>query len=247
MRNEPNVIDQPRLRLFEHASAISGSSFDYAGIPPAGVTVLRAASSEIRTRIKRQIEAIIATGEQLRTAKELLQGRFVEWIGTELDMSVRTAQNYMRAAEVWGPECATVAHLPPNILYLTAAKSTPDEVRAEIVTAFKGGQLLCAATIEERVREARHKAEEERRTAKIPLEKRKRQAAAKKRREVERQKDWQERERRELADKAEGDRTAAELMRMLSPEAIRVLVRLLHSSWWVIDSAKRALGAAAEA
>lgn len=246
-RSELKVLEQPSLRLFEDALAVSAASFDYAGIPPAGILVLRAASTEIRTRIKRQNEAIIATGEQLRTAKELLQGRFVEWIGTELDMSVRTAQNYMRAAEVWSLECATVAHLPPNILYLTAAKSTPDEVRAEIVTAFKGGQRLDAATIEGRVREARHKAEEERRTAKIPPEKRKRMAAAEKRREVQRQREREERERQEQAEKAEGDRAAAELQGMLSPDAIRVVARLLHSPWRVIDSVKRALGAAAEA
>lgn len=247
MKSDLDVIGQATLRMFGHSPMTPSSTFDYAGIPPASVTVLRSASTEIRSRIKRQNEAIIATGEQLRTAEELLQGRFVEWIATELDMSVRTAQNYMRAAEVWGSECATIAHLPPNILYLTAAKSTPDEVRKEMVDAFKGGRVFDGAAIEDRVRVARNKAQEERRNAKIPPEKRRRLAAAKERRETEWEKECGERERREHAERVEGDRRAAELVGMLSPEAIRVVVQLLHSPWRVIDSAKRALGAAAEA
>lgn len=57
-------------------------------------------AERIRARIRRTAMDIIETGQDLIQAKQALgHGKFGEWIEAEFNMSLRTAQNYMRAAE----------------------------------------------------------------------------------------------------------------------------------------------------
>jgi hypothetical protein len=50
------------------------------------------------------------------------------WLHAEFDLSERTAQSFMRAAERFGDKPAQIADLAPSVVALLAAPSTPDAV-----------------------------------------------------------------------------------------------------------------------
>jgi hypothetical protein len=69
---------------------------------------------------------------------------FLPWIETEFQWSDKTAQNYMRAAEMFGDKFETVSNLPITItaLYELAAPDVPEAVREEAVKAAKTGTKI---------------------------------------------------------------------------------------------------------
>lgn len=92
---------------------------------------------EIADRIRRvQNDNIISIGELLLIAKiKLKHGDFKSWAERELGIKARTAQNYMNAAEFVNGKSATIAHLPPTILYQLAAPSAPKDIVAKVIAA----------------------------------------------------------------------------------------------------------------
>jgi hypothetical protein len=100
--------------------------FDYSGLPDEAVQSLRLSVKAIHAI---QREAYIEIGNYLLAAKELLShGSFGPWLQFESGMSMRSAQNYMNAARFVERKRATVALLPPAIVYALAAPSGPQDV-----------------------------------------------------------------------------------------------------------------------
>ena len=92
---------------------------------PLSTDELTKIADVIRARIRRTVDDIIATGQDLTTVKDQLEhGEFLDWIKSEFQRSPRTAQRYISAA-VWAEgKSDTVSHLSPSKLYLLAAPST---------------------------------------------------------------------------------------------------------------------------
>lgn len=130
--------------------------FDYAGVPTADVTEIRAAAERIKIRMKRTAEDIIEIGRDLIAVKAKLQhGQFLPWIEAEFEMSEAQAQRFMAVAKKFGNQIPQFAGFQPSVLYSLA--SAPTEVVAQIETRVAAGQHVTVAEIARL--KAEHKAE----------------------------------------------------------------------------------------
>jgi hypothetical protein len=137
-----------RLRLPAPATP-----FNYDTLPAATAASLRKQAARIRDGVKATTAAIIEVGRDLIAAKQSLRdliaakqslehSQFCEWVEAECAFSVRSAQNYMRAAEFVEGKNATVAFLQPATVYKLSAKSAPPEVVQEVIERAAKGKVI---------------------------------------------------------------------------------------------------------
>ncbi len=94
---------------------------------------LRALAEQVRRHSRSSTKAIIAIGEALRDAKQHLEhGKFGEWVVAECGFTIRTAQNYMRAAEL-ADKSEIVSRLNPAAIYRLAKSATPPDVVTRVM------------------------------------------------------------------------------------------------------------------
>ena len=152
----------PNVRQLSEASQ-TVVSFDYDQLSPDIATEAREVASRIH---KRHRAYILETGQDLQRMKARLgHGAFGAWITAEFSMSDRTAQNYMRAAEVFSAKPEIVSLLPQITVYALAAKATPDDIRAEVIAKYDAGQPLNPREIVAQIDERRRLKQEESRRA----------------------------------------------------------------------------------
>ena len=100
--------------------------------------------------------SIISIGAKLRSVKAHLDhGQFGSWLSGEFGWSERTAQNYMRLAEVFGTKSETVAGLPPTLIYTLAAKSTPNEIREKVIADLEVGREIDCKAVMAKIKQSR--------------------------------------------------------------------------------------------
>jgi hypothetical protein len=129
-----------RGRLMLPAPAIP---FNYDTLPAATAASLRKQAARIREGVKATTAAIIEVGRDLIAAKQDLEhSQFCEWVEAECVFSVRSAQNYMRAAEFAEGKNATIAFLQPATVYKLSAKSAPPEVVQEVIDRAAKGKVI---------------------------------------------------------------------------------------------------------
>ena len=120
-------------------------SFDYATVSPEVARYLKGHASRLRRYISK---SIIQIGKDLLSAKRYLpHGAFLEWVETEAGINPRTAQSYMHAAEWAADKSATVAHLPPGLLYILSSASTPPKYVDEVILRVEAGERLTLAKV----------------------------------------------------------------------------------------------------
>jgi hypothetical protein len=98
-------------------------------------TSARSCGSAPRIREKNQAvnETIFDIGRTLNEAKGLLPpGWFLAWLQLKFDWPERTAQRYMRIARVLGDKTATVSDLGLRAMDALTARSSPEELLAEL-------------------------------------------------------------------------------------------------------------------
>jgi len=126
--------------------------------PRAEVLAKNAAS--IRQLGRRVIGDVIEIGRLLSECKALLgHGNWLPWLSDEFSWSERTARNFIQAYEFALSTSANVADLKLEVssLYLLAAKTTPQEVRVEVLRRAGAGEDLPHAEIKSMVCEARER------------------------------------------------------------------------------------------
>ncbi|MBR0695272.1 DUF3102 domain-containing protein [Bradyrhizobium lablabi] len=102
---------------------------------------LRALAEQVRRHSRSSSKSIIAIGEALRDAKDHLEhGKFGEWVVAECGFTIRTAQNYMRAAEL-ADKSESVSLLNPAALYRLAKPSTLPDVVARVLVMLESGAV----------------------------------------------------------------------------------------------------------
>jgi hypothetical protein len=132
IRKEKKPKPEPKVNYYL-AKKATGLAYDYALILPQHRAQVQAAALDIRSRLKRTVEDVIAIGKQLIAVKELLpHGQFGEWLDQEFKMSDRSARNFMYAAEQFGGKTEIISVLDVTTVYLLAAPSTPETARAEV-------------------------------------------------------------------------------------------------------------------
>lgn len=108
--------------------------YDYGQVDQASREGVIAAALDIRTHAARAKDSMIKIGLKLASVKGLLpHGQFSDWCETEFEMSQRSAQRMMQAAEVFGSKSDTVSLLSDSAMYLLSGPSVPEAAREEIV------------------------------------------------------------------------------------------------------------------
>ncbi len=198
--------------------------FDYGALPQEIAEEARVVAVRIR---ERGWTAIIETGHDLSGIKKKLgHGNFLPWIYAEFGMSERTSRNYMSAAKHFS-KSATVADLPPNLVYKLAANSTPDHVREEIVEQIEAGDITTPHTIAARLDAAMAEA-----ARGSPRHKRRtrRNSAALRRHQREQQETQQETTERRAAEVQ-----AANLVVSAVGDDLSALIALMHKAGGAIS------------
>ncbi len=113
------------------APAGSAGAFSYAQLTPEQAEVAQKAATAIRGVYQRSLSVI---GRHLLDAKEALpHGAFTAWAEQELGISERSARHYMQVARWLPGKPASVAALPPTVLYELSAPDAPDELVQEVL------------------------------------------------------------------------------------------------------------------
>lgn len=185
-------------------TTLAATPYDYSLLDAGGAEIARTAAKLIRLNMRKQIEAVIAVGQQLIAVKNALDhGQFGAWLKAETPFAETTAQNYMRVAEKIGPKSAMVADLPHKLVYQLASPLVPEETRQQIFARREAGERVEKEEITEIVSMAIYKAKE---AAKIAGEEERLSARAKRRRKAVREKERSDRDRREAEFKERRER-----------------------------------------
>lgn len=139
---------------------VDADGFDYASVNPEVARYLKGHAVRLRQYISK---SIIQIGKDLLSAKRYLpHGAFLEWVEREAGINPRTAQSYMHAAEWAANKSATVARLPPGLLYILSAASTPPKYVEAVVRRVEAGERLTLTKVRSELR----KIQEEEQSAK---------------------------------------------------------------------------------
>ena len=134
------------------ATAPPAVTFDYS-VDTKRSRDLKLVCARIKKATSTVADQIFAIGRDLIEAKVLVNhGKWRDWLAVEFGWSERTAQRFMRVADVLGSgKSDSLSFLEPTTLYVLSEKSA-DAVRDDIVKRIEGGERL---TDEEIVREVK--------------------------------------------------------------------------------------------
>lgn len=216
------------------------TAFDYNTLPSALRSELRAEADFIRAQVKMTVVTIIKTGKALSAIKgKLKHGEFSAWVESECGFTLRTAENYIRAAAFAEGKSETVALLPPATVYKLAAKSAPPEVAQAVIERLEGGATVTQSEIDRALGEARYQKREAARKA---------EQSARRKRSSKRQIELDEKRRdaEELRRNAEDQklqRAAAALMDEIGMDNSRLVVKALDGpgGWQLVEHLRRRL------
>src|ERR1700736_6443639 len=138
--------------VVEFGEGLPDAPFDYAPVPPANVSEIRMLVFRIKASRRRHVEAVHDVGAALLRAKELLgHGNFLPWLQAEFRWSERTANNYMSIARFFKGKTANFADLDIGAAAALAAKSTPPEIRDELLERAEAGEHISREEVKERI------------------------------------------------------------------------------------------------
>jgi hypothetical protein len=153
----------------EPYAGLRESNFDYAGMPAENVAEIDSLILRIRASRRRHVEAVHDVGADLLRAKELLgHGNFLPWLQAEFRWSERTANNYMAIARFFRGKTANFADLDIGAASALAAKSTPPDIRDELLERAEAGENISREEVKMRIaagKKARRLAQEAARQA----------------------------------------------------------------------------------
>jgi hypothetical protein len=114
--------------------------FDYTDVSSSVAKFLKGQADRIRRSVGK---SIIEIGKDLVAAKHYLShGAFLRWVESEVGIPARTAQAYMQVAQWATGKNATVALLPPTLLYLLSAPSTPKDFIDDVLKRAGAGEHI---------------------------------------------------------------------------------------------------------
>jgi hypothetical protein len=131
----------------------SSQQFDYQSVPPSVAKFLRGQAERIRHGYA---TSIIQIGKALIEAKRhLSHGGFGHWVRSEVGIPARTVQVYMQVAQWAKGKNAAVTQLPPSILYILSAPSTPEEFAVNLLERHDAGEHIDARAARAQLRALR--------------------------------------------------------------------------------------------
>ena len=103
--------------------------------------------AQLRTILRRETGDVVLVGNLLLKSRTLLaneHGKWLPWLEENFDLSLRTAQRYIAAAEYAARQMRHVSHftnLAPTVLYQLAAGHYNPEEEAAILAATRKGRV----------------------------------------------------------------------------------------------------------
>jgi hypothetical protein len=129
-------------------------AFNYASLDPDVAVGAREAAQRIQTRLRNDI---IEIGRDLIAVKERMEhGAFGAWVRAELQITMRSAENYMNGSRLLARKSETVSHLPPSIIYALAAPSAPVAVVDKLIDDVEAGATITVAQIKTAIQAERN-------------------------------------------------------------------------------------------
>jgi hypothetical protein len=199
--------------------------------------MLRAGAADIKARITRTTQDIIATGCELAKAKEHLDhGQFIAWVESEIGIDRRTAQRYMAAAQFAEGKNDTVSLLPPSTVHRLASKSAPVEVVNQVVAKAAAGTVVPDRAVVKMIAEAKH----QRRQIEASVRHAERDKRRPKKRRLEAEQRRREWEAEQAREKEQVEAAVDALFDRFGGEGILFLLQTLgHTHWDVIEGLRR--------
>jgi hypothetical protein len=143
----------------DRINRLACDNFDYALVPRSVATFLKGQAIRIR---QYTAKCIIQIGKDLAGAKRYLgHGEFLHWVESEVGIPARTAQAYMRAAQWASDKREVVALLPPSLLYILSAESTPKEFTDNVLRRTEAGERVALTTVRLELKALREAGQEE--------------------------------------------------------------------------------------
>jgi hypothetical protein len=113
-------------------------------------------------RIRRTVgTSIIQLATDLIEAKRYLShGSFLGWVELEVGIPARTAQAYMRVAQWAHEKGGNVVRLPPSLLHLISAPSTPTAFAHAVLRKIDGGEKVTVTEVRSELKALRQARQE---------------------------------------------------------------------------------------
>jgi hypothetical protein len=129
---------------------------------------LRRAAGELRAKLRRTVEEVVASGRLLAQARRRLgRAQWRPWLAAEAQIPPRSAVRLVNVGTVFGSLTdTTLAHFTPTALYALAEPGVPQAIRELAVATARDGEDVTAGKVAEWVGlsretvESRTKAEE---------------------------------------------------------------------------------------
>ena len=126
------------------------AEFAYDAFEAPVVVQLKKIANAIGNHTRSGSKSILAVGLALLDAKQPLKhGQFNGWVVSQCGFSIRTAERYMRAAEVLEDKFDTVSHLQPSTIYRLSAKNMPASVIEQVLAQLNERPVLSDIAVNE--------------------------------------------------------------------------------------------------
>ena len=214
-------------------AAYPSAGFNYDALPVLTAKTLRTQATRIRKLVKTTTTTIIEVGHDLIAVKRTLDhGQFGAWVEAECGFSLRTAENYIRAAEFAEGKSEIVSLLPPTTVYRLSSKSAPPDLVKSFIEVASRGDVVSERSVKDALEEARFQKRELKRQEE--KEKSRSRSESKKRRA---QREAEE-ERRKENNRLRAERCqqgAADIIQRLGLDDVRFLLAVLsEQDFWEI-------------
>src|ERR1700742_484040 len=94
-------VKREQMTEITERQSVNTDGFDYSRLDDGLAEELRSNAQRIKSELASQTQSIIDTGNMLIRAKsKLAHGLFSRWVESEIGVSVRTAENYIRVAKL---------------------------------------------------------------------------------------------------------------------------------------------------
>jgi hypothetical protein len=133
--------------------------FDYGALDQETQVLVRLRASEIKGLAKRVASDIVEIGGKLAEVKDCVggNGKFNDWLSSELGWSERTAYNFIAVWQKFHAANFALENVATSALYLLAAPSTPADAVEVVRQIADSGQEVTHGMAKEIVRQAKER------------------------------------------------------------------------------------------
>jgi hypothetical protein len=151
------VADAKATNCLQVVADCNSRRFDYNSLAADTAAELRQKAERLLGLFKATTWNKIQIGDELRSIKHQLRGRFTDFIDRELGISVKTAQRCMRISKFAEGKNDIVSFLPPSTILVPALKTTPLEIVEQVIARARSGDIVRESVVKKMISDEREK------------------------------------------------------------------------------------------